>query len=228
MATMYEAGFSDGQIPKGDGGLSAQVRAMLWERFDLDADIEKHPGDYYIPPEKQFWSVGRLLEQHKIRLAGIEPESTVDGPGVRYAIFVQGCEHHCKGCHNPQTWALNGGQVRGLGILFTEIVYSPLVTGVTFTGGEPFLQARKLCLLAAVLHDRKYNLWAYTGFTWDTLIKDPVRMELLKWLDVVVDGPFVEAKKSLELDFRGSSNQRIIDVQKSLKQGQVVLMPGFN
>lgn len=179
-------------------------------------------------PKMPFTTIGKELNKIKIRLAGIEPESTVDGPGVRYAIFVQGCEHHCKGCHNPQTWALDGGQVRGLGTLFTEIVYSPLVTGVTFTGGEPFLQARELSLLAAVLHDRKYNLWAYTGFTWDTLIKDPVRMELLKWLDVVVDGPFIEAKKSLELDFRGSSNQRIIDVHKSLKQGQVVLMPGFN
>lgn len=181
----------------------------------------------HVQPGKPF-TMGQILSNFKVRLAGVVQESTVDGPGVRYTIFVQGCEHHCKGCHNPQTWDLEGGQWRGLGTIFNEIVYSPLVTGVTFSGGEPFLQARKLSLLAAVLHDRGYSLWAYTGFTWDKLIKDPERMELLKWLDVVVDGPFIEAQKSLELDFRGSANQRIIDVQKSLKQGQVVLMPGFN
>lgn len=214
---------------KGNGGLSEQVRMLLWQNFDLGADIRDRPAEYRrVPPEKQLWSVGRLLQQHKIRLAGIEPESTVDGPGVRYTIFVQGCEHHCKGCHNPQTWDLEGGQWRGLGTLFNEIVYSPLVTGVTFSGGEPFLQARELSLLAAVLHDRKYDLWAYTGFTWEKLIKDPERMELLKWLDVVVDGPFIEAQKSLELDFRGSANQRIIDVQASLAKNEVVLAKGFN
>ena len=143
--------------------LSDQVRALLWERFDIVADRKARPGTYDLPPENRIWSVSRLLEQHKIRFAGIEPESTVDGPGVRYTIFVQGCEHHCKGCHNPQTWDLEGGQWRGLGVIFNEIVYSPLVTGVTFSGGEPFLQAQNLSLLAAVLHDRKYSLWAYTS-----------------------------------------------------------------
>lgn len=181
----------------------------------------------HVQPGKPF-TMGQILSNFKVRLAGVVQESTVDGPGVRYAIFVQGCKHHCKGCHNPQAQPLDGGHERNLGALFNDIVYNPLITGVTFTGREPFLQAKELGLLAAALHDRKYNLWAYTGFTWEQLIQDPDRMMFLQWLDVVVDGPFIEEQKSLELDFRGSANQRIIDVQKSLAQGQVVLAKGFN
>ena len=114
-----------------------------------------------------------------------------------------------------------------LRVLYEEFCSNPLVTGVTFSGGEPFIQSKSLAVLANVLKKKNYSIWAYSGFTFDKLESDPIRRQLLELVDVVVDGPFVMAKKSLELDFRGSSNQRIINVQESLKQHKVVLMEGY-
>lgn len=168
-----------------------------------------------------------LLDNTYIRIAGAVSESIVDGPGIRYAIFTQGCPFRCPGCHNPQAQHLNGGMEVKLSILYKEIKANPLIKGVTYSGGEPFIQTRPLILLSKILRREGYNLWSYSGYTFDKLSSDFMQRELLEYLDVVVDGPFVQAKHSLELDYRGSSNQRIIDVQKSLKEGHVILMEGF-
>ncbi|MBO5566300.1 MAG: anaerobic ribonucleoside-triphosphate reductase activating protein [Succinivibrio sp.] len=169
-----------------------------------------------------------ILDQTSLRIAGAVQESIVDGPGIRYTIFVQGCPFRCKGCHNPQSQPLVGGVEVNLRVLYDEIHSNVLTTGVTFSGGEPFLQPLPLAVMAQVLKKEHYSLWSYSGFTFDKLLEDPNKVKLLQYLDVVVDGPFVLSQKSLELDFRGSRNQRIIDVQKSLKNGEVVLAEGFN
>ncbi len=169
-----------------------------------------------------------LLDHTTLRIAGAVQESIVDGPGIRYVIFTQGCPFHCKGCHNEQSWDLKGGLEVNLGVLYDEMTSNPLVTGVTFSGGEPFIQPEPLTVFAKIAKSQGYSIWSYTGFTFDKLLTDPKRRALLELLDVVVDGPFVLEKKSLELDFRGSSNQRIIDVHKSLLSGKVILAEGFN
>lgn len=169
-----------------------------------------------------------LLDSTNLRIAGVVSESIVDGPGIRYTIFTQGCPFSCKGCHNPQSQPLDGGVEVALRVLYDEYKQNPLITGLTFSGGEPFIQPKPLAILARVAKAEGYNLWSYSGFTFDKLIADPDKRELLELLDVVVDGPFVQSKVSMALDFRGSSNQRLIDVQKSLQEGKVVLMEGFN
>mgnify|MGYP002615008174 FL=1 len=169
----------------------------------------------------------RVLDDTYIRIAGVVPESIVDGPGIRYTIFTQGCPFHCHGCHNPQAQPLNGGMEVKLRVLYDEIKANPLITGVTYSGGEPFIQTRPLITLSKILKEEGYSLWSYSGYTFDKLSDDFMRHELLELLDVVVDGSFVQSLKSLDLDFRGSSNQRIIDVQKSLSLGKVVLAEGF-
>lgn len=168
-----------------------------------------------------------LLENTTLRIAGAVPESIVDGPGIRYTIFTQGCPFHCRGCHNPQSQPLTGGAIVPLKKLYDEIKANPLITGVTFSGGEPFIQTTALAIFAKILREEGYSVWSYSGYTFDKLESDDKRRELLEQLDVVVDGPFVMAKQSMDIDFRGSSNQRIIDVQKSLQEDRVVLAEGF-
>lgn len=169
----------------------------------------------------------KLLEETTIRIAGVVNESIVDGPGVRYTIFTQGCPFKCKGCHNPQAQSLSGGIDVKLSVLYKEIKQNPLITGVTFSGGEPFIQTTPLITLSKFLKEDGYNLWSYSGYTYDKLKTDKQRFELLKLLDVVVDGPFVLSKHSFDIDFRGSTNQRIIDVQKSLAEDKVILLEGY-
>ncbi|MGN0915863.1 MAG: anaerobic ribonucleoside-triphosphate reductase activating protein [Succinivibrio sp.] len=168
-----------------------------------------------------------LLDTTTLRIAGAINESIVDGPGIRYVVFTQGCLLNCKGCHNPQARPLDGGIEVKLRVLYDEIKENSLVDGVTFSGGEPFLHPEPLYIFANILKSEGYNLWSYSGYTFEKIIQDKSKLRFLSLLDVLVDGPFIEDKKSLELDFRGSSNQRIIDVQKSLKQNSVVLMDGF-
>lgn len=168
-----------------------------------------------------------VLDNTTLRIAGVVNESIVDGPGIRYTIFTQGCPFRCKGCHNPQAQSLQGGVDVTLRTLYDEIHANPLVTGVTFSGGEPFIQCRPLAELAKILRHEGYSLWSYSGYTYDKLESDDIRHSLLELLDVVVDGPFVQSKASLDIDFRGSTNQRLIDVQKSLATGEVVLAEGF-
>lgn len=169
------------------------------------------------------------MEQNipRLRIAGIEPESFVDGPGIRLTVFTQGCPHHCPGCHNPQTHDFEGGHYISREEILDMIEENPLLDGITFSGGEPFAQAAALVPLAREIKERGYNLIIYTGYTYERLVESapekPELLELLSFADMLVDGPFVLAKRSLELKFRGSTNQRLVDVQESLSAGHVVL-----
>ena len=163
----------------------------------------------------------------RLRIAGIVPESFVDGPGIRLTVFVQGCPHHCPGCHNPQTHDFEGGHFIDREDILDMIEENPLLDGITFSGGEPFAQAAGLVPLAREVKERGFHLMIYTGYTYERLMElspeHPELLELLSFADVLVDGPFILAKRSLELKFRGSTNQRLIDVQESLSAGHVVL-----
>lgn len=152
-------------------------------------------------------------------------ESIVDGSGIRSVIFVQGCGHNCKGCHNPATWDFKGGKVIKIEEVYSAISESDsfLHKGITLSGGEPMLQASALLNLVKMYKQNfRKNVWCYTGFTFEEIVCKPKMKELLKELDVLVDGRFILEKKSLNLKFRGSENQRIIDVQKSLKEKMVI------
>lgn len=163
-----------------------------------------------------------------LRIAGTIGESIVDGPGFRYVIFTQGCPHHCPGCHNPETHDFSGGTDIDSDALVADILKNPLLTGVTFSGGEPFCQAEGLCAVADGLNGKK-PLMSYTGYTFEQLMElpDPWVRKLLEKLTLLVDGRFVEEEKGLELRFRGSANQRVLDVQTSLKTGQATWMEEY-
>ncbi len=162
----------------------------------------------------------------KIKLSGIIEESIVDGPGIRFVIFSQGCPHHCKGCHNPQTFDSTGGYEDDTNNIIMKIKKNPLLKGVTFSGGEPFLQAEAFTELAREIHSLGLDVMSYTGYVFEDLI---VRKENIAWqnllhnIDILIDGPFLLEKKSLLLKFRGSENQRIINVNESLKSNKIVL-----
>lgn len=160
-----------------------------------------------------------------LQLFGIADDSIVDGPGIRFAIFTQGCKFCCPGCHNPKAQPFEGGTTWTLEGLWERIEANRLLSGITLTGGEPFEQAASLIPLARRAHEHGLNVWAYTGYYYEDLlakIPSPEARLLLEYIDVLVDSPFMESLKSLELRWRGSSNQRIIDVAQSLKAGQIV------
>lgn len=158
----------------------------------------------------------------EIRIAGTVQDSIVDGPGLRYVIFTQGCPHGCEGCHNPETHDFGGGKLTDTDVLFEECVENPLTTGVTFSGGEPFCQAEALYHLGVRLKEKGYHLMCYSGWTFEQLMQKAEKEEytgkLLGLLDILVDGRFELENRSLMLKFRGSTNQRIIDVQKSISE----------
>ena len=159
-----------------------------------------------------------------IKIAGTVNDSVVDGEGYRFTIFTQGCPHDCIGCHNPQTHDFDGGRVEDTEDILKVVLDNPLLQGVTFSGGEPFCQPAPLADLARRLHEHHLDVWCYTGYTMDQLLQGtPQQLELLKELDVLVDGPYQEWKRDISLSFRGSSNQRIIDVQESLRKNQIIL-----
>lgn len=160
----------------------------------------------------------------KIRIAGITEDSIVDGPGLRLTVFVQGCKHNCKGCHNPETWDYHGGQIMDTAEIIAKMDENPLLDGITLSGGEPFSQPGECIELAKAAHERGLNVWCYTGYTLDAIMycRDPGQRKLLKHIDVLVDGQYIESQRTLELPWRGSKNQRLIDVQESLRQGKAV------
>lgn len=147
-----------------------------------------------------------------LQINGLIEESIVDGPGLRFVIFTQGCPHHCLGCHNPQTHNLKGGTYMDTDMLLQKIDKNPLLDGVTFSGGEPFLQAKALAYLAEKLHRRGLSVMTYTGYTLEALKsqRDTDVDQLLLQTDTLVDGPFILEKRNTTLPFRGSENQRII------------------
>ena len=160
-----------------------------------------------------------------MRIANTVNDSIVDGRGLRYAVFTQGCPHHCPGCHNPDTHDPAGGREASLEELIAGLDRNPLAEGLTLSGGEPFAQAADCAALARLAHQRGRTVWTYTGYTFEALLRkdDPDWNALLRETDVLVDGPFLEKEKSYELHFRGSRNQRLIDVPASLRAGRAVL-----
>ena len=162
--------------------------------------------------------------QQTINIAGIMEDSIVDGPGLRTAIFAQGCPRRCEGCHNPESWAFGTGTDMTVQDLFWRVKKNPLVRGVTFSGGEPFSQAEPFTELAKLLKANGYEVASYTGYTFEELLENgtPAQKQLLAALDILVDGEFVLAQRNLDLRFRGSENQRILDVPQSLAQGRAV------
>lgn len=148
---------------------------------------------------------------YKLRIAGLTEESIVDGPGIRFVIYTQGCYHNCLNCHNPETHNPTKGKLIDIEDLFIQIKENPLLKGVTFSGGEPFLQAETLYQLGLLIKSIGLDIWVYTGFIFEDLMKQGKDIiNLLSITDVLVDGPFIEEEKDLSLKFKGSKNQRIL------------------
>lgn len=158
-----------------------------------------------------------------IQIAGIVPESIVDGPGFRYVVFTQGCLHACPGCHNPETHDPNGGREVSVESIVEAMGKNRLIDGLTLSGGEPFLQVEPCLALAKAAHALGLNVWAYSGYTFEELMADREKSRLVAECDVLVDGPFILAQRTLEKRFRGSKNQRVIDVGRTLEQSQIAL-----
>ena len=159
--------------------------------------------------------------EKNLRLFGIVEESVVDGPGFRYAVFVQGCPHGCPGCHNPDSHDFHGGTIQGIDSIFEDICSNPLLRGVTFSGGEPFCQAGPLAKLAQMVHEKGLDVMVYSGWTLEELWKmqNPEVQSLLEQADYLVDGPFLLEQRDIELNFRGSANQRVLDMKKTRESG---------
>ena len=161
-----------------------------------------------------------------IRIAGVAGESIVDGPGIRFTIFTQGCKHYCPGCHNPQTHAFDGGKLVTVESVLEQIRKNPLLDGITLSGGEPFEQAEACSVLAKAVHEMKLNVMTYSGYTFEEILAGeadrPGWKELLRETEILVDGRFEQAGRNLLLKFRGSGNQRLLDVKKSLREGKAV------
>lgn len=162
----------------------------------------------------------------ELRLAGVVQESIVDGPGLRLVVFAQGCPHRCPGCHNPHTHSYEGGITVRMDAVIDAIFQNPLLDGVTISGGEPFLQAEGFAELAGRVKSMGLHVMTYTGYIYETIVAGLDRhngwRSLLDNTDILVDGPFVIEQRSLSLRYRGSSNQRLIDVQESGRAGRTV------
>lgn len=158
-----------------------------------------------------------------IYLADIISDSIVDGPGLRTTLFSQGCPHHCPGCHNPETWPFEGGTPLDEETILNIITSNPLSRGVTFSGGEPFAQAEGFAKLAQLLKTKGYEIASYSGYTFEQLLNGTgAQKDLLRRIDVLIDGLFLQEERSLSLSFRGSKNQRILNVPASLEAGKAV------
>lgn len=157
-----------------------------------------------------------------LRLAGITNESVVDGPGVRLVVFAQGCPHHCPGCHNPETWAMDGGTLVSIDKILMRLQSNPVLSGVTLSGGEPFAQATEFGRLAVATRAMGLSVMTYTGYTMEQLLTMPEAVLLLEHTDILVDGPYIEALRSPRLKWRGSYNQSIIKMPDCRKHGSKV------
>lgn len=162
-----------------------------------------------------------------LRIADTIQDSIVDGPGFRFVVFTQGCLRHCPECHNPHTWDPAGGKEVTVDSLYKTLSANPLTDGLTLSGGEPYLQAAACAELAQKAKNGGFNVWCYSGYTFEEILEisktDPGFKALIEATDVLIDGMFLIEEKSLTLKWRGSHNQRVIDVRKSLESGEVVL-----
>ena len=158
-----------------------------------------------------------------MRIASYITESIVDGPGLRLTVFVQGCPHRCPGCHNPQTHDFSGGREMGVEELTRIYAENPLLDGLTLSGGEPMCQPEACAALARAVRALGGNVWVYSGDTYEEILADPAKKALLDAADVLVDGPFLESRRSLELLWRGSANQRVIDLNATRRRGELTL-----
>jgi anaerobic ribonucleoside-triphosphate reductase activating protein len=163
-----------------------------------------------------------------IRLSGISYESLVNGPGIRRVFFSQGCRHNCRGCFNPDTHCFEGGEEYEVDKLLKDIKMNPMLKGITFSGGDPLEQAEKFAYLANKARKEGLNIWSYTGYTFEFIVDNSRHRrdwgEFLKSIDVLVDGKFEQELQKEGLKFRGSLNQRIIDVKQSLASGEIVTL----
>jgi len=161
-----------------------------------------------------------------VRVAGLIHDSIVDGPGLRYVVFAQGCVMRCDGCHNPETWDPRGGAEIPADEIIADMLGNPLTDGLTLSGGEPFLQATECAKIAYAATRRGLNVWVYTGYSFEELLvragSEHAVNELINLTDVLVDGSFVLAERTLSLKWRGSRNQRVLDGPKSIAAGEAV------
>lgn len=173
-----------------------------------------------------------------IRIAGIIRESIVDGPGIRFTVFCQGCPHDCPNCHNPNTHDFEGGKDCSVGRLISEVKKDPILAGVTFSGGEPMCQPVGFAALAKEVKKLGLSVTVFTGYTLRQLFDRALgrgsgekltfeerraTAEILKLADIIIDGPYIDSLRDLTLQYRGSSNQRVIDMNKTREEGRVVL-----
>ena len=164
----------------------------------------------------------------KIRLAAyLQPDSIVDGEGIRTVIWTQGCPHHCPGCHNASTWNFNEGALIDVKDVIEELKTIKNQDGITLSGGDPVCQSDACYEISKAAHEMGLNVWCYTGYTYEMMLTNPKMRRLLDQIDVLVDGKFIQEEKSYDIYFRGSRNQRIIDVPKSLKEEKVVLVDKY-
>ena len=164
-----------------------------------------------------------------MRIAGVKKHSSVNGPGVRYVIFFQGCIHHCRQCQNPETWDRSGGEEKDTAEVISEMLETRYLDGITLSGGDPLLQPEAAAEIARAAKEKGLNVWAYTGWTWEQLMNQEAGQEVseaLKYIDVLVDGKFMQELKSNDVIWRGSSNQRLIWAARSLEEGKVLTLKG--
>lgn len=162
-----------------------------------------------------------------IRISGIQKESSVDGQGLRYVLFTQGCKHNCKGCHNPETHSFDGGYIVNTEDIAKEVAKNKILRGITISGGDPIEQPVALLDLVKRVKELKKTVWVYTGYRYEELIgmNCSTIKEILENIDVLVDGRYVQSLNRGNLRYRGSSNQRVIDCKKTLELGRIVLIP---
>ena len=159
-----------------------------------------------------------------IRVAGIVNDSIVDGPGLRLTVFTQGCWRHCPGCHNPQTHDFSGGELKSVSEILSMVEENDLLDGITLSGGEPFMQPEACASLARAVKEMGLSVWCYTGYSFESLVGGGREWrKLLENIDVLVDGAFIFKMKTSDSQFKGSSNQRIINVPASLRERRIVL-----
>ncbi|MDF2613678.1 MAG: ribonucleoside-triphosphate reductase activating protein [Clostridia bacterium] len=176
--------------------------------------------------EKQINQRGVIIMTDKILLAGILSESLVNGEGLRFVLFSQICKHNCSGCFNPETHSEAGGEWFDLSEIIKQIKTNPIINGVTFSGGDPFEQADKFAYIAKSIRSKNFTVWCYTGYTYEYIMQNKHIQkgwdDLLNNIDILIDGPFQEEHYNPNLKYRGSSNQRMINVPSSLAQNKMI------